>query len=127
MIVLDTHAWVWWTGGLELLSTAARAAIEAADSVAVATISCWEVGRLATRGRMRLDRDVESWVAQALESVQGVPLTAEIALAAALLVEDGFPRDPADRIIYATAQELRCPLVTRDRRLRTFNPAGTIW
>jgi PIN domain nuclease of toxin-antitoxin system len=56
---------------------------------------------------MRLDRDVESWVAQALEAVTAIPPTAEIALAAALLAGDGFPRDPADRIIYATARDAR--------------------
>jgi PIN domain nuclease of toxin-antitoxin system len=98
---------VWWTGGIELLSSAARDAIEAAESVLVSTISCREIGLLAKRGRMRLDRDVESWVAQALEAVTAIPPTAEIALAAALLAGDGFPRDPADRIIYATARDAR--------------------
>ncbi len=127
MIVLDTHVWVWWAAGLDLLSTGARAAIDAADAVAVTTISCWEVALLAERGRMELDRDVESWIAQALGLVRALPLTAEIAMTAALLRREGFSTDPADSIVYATARLTGCRLVTRDRRMRSFDPIRTVW
>ena len=37
------------------------------------------------------------------------------------------PPDPADRMIYATARATGAPLVTKDQRLREFDPRGTLW
>ena len=128
MLLLDTHAWIWLVDRPSALSTEARALIEADDQLGVASISGWEVGMLHSRGRIALDRPVENWLAQALAraGISEVPLTAPVALAAAMLPEDS-PRDPADRLIYATARAQGAALVTKDARLRAFDPAGTIW
>jgi PIN domain nuclease of toxin-antitoxin system len=129
VILLDTHAWLWWVSAPARLSEPARAAIEAADRVGVASISAWEVAMLQLRGRIALDRDVGRWVRQALAlpRVLDLPLTADVAVATVLLERDGFPGDPADRIIYATARAEGAGLVTRDERLRELDPAGTVW
>lgn len=85
---------------------------------------------LAARDRIELDREVRAWVSQALraERVQPLPLSADIAVAAALLGGDArFPGDPADGIIYATARASSAPLITRDEALRRFDPDGTVW
>jgi len=58
--------------------------------------------------------------------VEVVPLTAEIAVSAALLPRE-FQGDPADRIIYAAAVDLSVPLVTKDQRITSFDPRRTIW
>ena len=55
------------------------------------------------------------------------PLTPEVAVAAALLDGHGFPGDPADRFIYATAQAERARLVTRDETIRAFDARNTVW
>jgi PIN domain nuclease of toxin-antitoxin system len=82
---------------------------------------------LVAARRIGLDRSVEAWVAHALAGpVEALPVTAEIAVAAGVLGR-GFPGDPGDRIIYATARAESVPLVTRDRRLRTIDPDGTLW
>jgi PIN domain nuclease of toxin-antitoxin system len=127
-VVLDTHAWLWLRADPARLSPAARQAIEDADRLGVCAISCWEVATLARRGRIALDRDVELWIGQALAGhrLESLPLTAQIATNAGLL-DEGFPGDPADRIIYATARASLAPLVTRDRALRSFDPRRTIW
>lgn len=128
VIVLDTHAWLWWVADPARISQPARTAIEHADAVGVCTISCWEVAMLARSGRIRLDRDTRLWIRQALaaERIAALPLTAEIAVSAALLPSD-FPGDPADRIIYATAAGHGVPLITKDERISSFDTGRALW
>jgi PIN domain nuclease of toxin-antitoxin system len=128
VIVLDTHAWVWWLSAPHRLSARARAAIGQASDLRVPAISCWEVATAVARGRIELDRDVGAWLAQALgaEKVELAPLTPSIAVAAAGLPRD-FTGDPGDRLIAATAMALRCPLVTKDAQLRALPSLATIW
>jgi PIN domain nuclease of toxin-antitoxin system len=128
VIVLDTHAWVWWLTEDPRLSESVRAAAER-EAVGVAAISCFEVALLARRGRIGLDRDVRDWirVGLAVDGVRLLALDAEVATDAALIDGDGFPGDPADRLIYATARRHSAPLATKDRRLRAFDPANTVW
>ena len=84
---------------------------------------------LELRGRIALDRELERWVREALAQpgVVALPLTPKIALGAALLEREEFAGDPADRLIYATARDRGAPLVTRDARIREFDPRGTVW
>lgn len=128
MIVVDTHTWLWWVNGEAALSGPARRTIEQADTVGVATISAMEVAALVQRERITLDTDARTWVAQALalERVRELPLTAEIAVEAGSFGGD-FVGDPADRIIYATAIVTGSKLATRDRFLRSYDPARTVW
>lgn len=129
MVVLDTHAWIWWADDPARLSRAARDAITEADPIGVSAISCWEVGMLALGGRITLDRDVSRWVRQALgqPGVVALPIEPKVALDAARLEREGFVGDPADRLIYATARDTGAVLVTRDERLRAYDPRGTLW
>ena len=129
MIVLDTHAWLWWLSDPDRLSPLARDAVAQASTVGVSTLSAWEVATLVRRERISLDRDVRDWVRRALseERVEAIAPDADVAIAAALLDGSSFPGDPADRFIFATAQALDAPLVTRDARLRAFAPDVTVW
>jgi PIN domain nuclease of toxin-antitoxin system len=110
------------------LSAAALAALEGADEVGVSAISCFELAGLVRRGRIRLDRDVKIWVRRALAAERVLPLaiTPDVAVAAAQL-PDAFPGDPADRLIYASAQAKGALLVTRDPVVRQFDPGSTLW
>jgi PIN domain nuclease of toxin-antitoxin system len=129
VIVLDTHAWLWWVAEPQRLSQRAREAIDRTERFGIATISCWEIAMLAERGRIALDRTIELWIEQALADAraQPLPLTSAVAVRAALLGREGFVGDPADRIVYATARDAGASLVTRDEALRAFDPRGTIW
>jgi PIN domain nuclease of toxin-antitoxin system len=129
LLILDTHAWVWWVGETGDLSPAASEAIAAADRIGVCAISCWEVAMLVARGRLELDSEVEAWVAAALAMprVDEVRLDARTATRAGCLGRDGFPGDPADRIIYTTARELGVRLVSRDQEITGFDPARVVW
>jgi PIN domain nuclease of toxin-antitoxin system len=124
-ILLDTHALLWWQAGGERLSRAAVSVIDAAAQILVSPVTCWEVATLQRLGRIELDRDPAAWVANLLRAdrVGLVPLTAEAATWAGQ-VEDSFPGDPADRLLYATARDRRVPLVSKDEALRAFAVAA---
>lgn len=129
MIVLDTHAWLWWLADPDRLSEKARETIGRAPEIAISTVSIWELATLVRRGRLELDRPVGDWVARALSDARSkaLPPNAEIALGAAELDERSFPGDPADRLIFASAQALKAPLVTRDAAMRAFDASTTVW
>jgi PIN domain nuclease of toxin-antitoxin system len=130
VIVLDTHAWLWWAAAPERLSPAAAEAIAAETSLGVSTLSCWEVAMLAERGRIALDRPAAQWVRAALaadERMRPLAPDPEVAVRAAELGRDGFLGDPADRFIYATARANGARLATRDEALRSFDPTNTLW
>lgn len=131
MILLDTHAWVWWASNPELLSQAARTAADEAarrHELFVSTISSWELALLVEKGRLALSLDVRDWIArcEALPFLTFVPLTNAVAVESVRL--PGFPHaDPADRIIVATAMSLGARLVSKDEKLLEYAPARGLW
>lgn len=129
MIVLDTHAWLWWVSSPEMLSPAARDAMEGARSLGISPISCWELATKVAQGKLRLDRELDVWVHQALARprLRVAELLPEIAVAAGQLGAEGFHGDPADRMIVATALHHDSLLVTKDQAIREFEPVRTVW
>ena len=128
MIVLDTHVWLWWMSKHpDRLSTGAAEAIAAATEIGIPALCCYELAMLERRDRIHFDRDVRSWIAQALaaDRVRALPLTADVAISASRLLWDHD--DPLDRLIVATAIVHRAPIVTKDDRIRRFQGVTTIW
>ena len=131
MIVLDTHTMVWWVSGDPLLSKRARTAIEREQpdgDIIVSSISAWEIAMLVERGKLVLSMDVGSWlstVAQ-IDAVRFLPVEVEVATKSVDLPGD-FHKDPADRMIVATARKLAVPLVTKDDKIRAYAHVKTIW
>lgn len=131
VIVLDTHALLWWVNDPTVLSEPAREAISAALSTRTLHVSCissWEIALLVERGRLRLALDVRDWLyrCEVLPFLTFVPVTNAIAVESVRLPR--FPHaDPADRIIAATALSLGAALVTKDDKLRHYPHLRTIW
>lgn len=128
MIVLDTHAWIWFASESVKLSRRAAAAIRRADAIGVHPISCWEVMLLAERGRVRFNVETSQWVvaALALPKIEVLAFTPAAAIRAAQF-GDTFPGDPADRFIAAAALEAGAPLVTKDARVAALKGLKVIW
>ena len=128
MIVLDTHAWIWYASDDPLLSKRAKSRIYRAKALGVHPISCWEVAMLSMARRLRLNVSVSIWVGHALErpKISLLPFTPSAAIRAAGL-GGSFPGDPADRFIVATAMEMQAPLMTRDQRITDWGQVETIW
>lgn len=131
MIVLDTHALIWWVTGDALLSKKAKTAInkEMADGeIIISSITAWEIAMLVERERLFLSMDVSRWLATVAEidNVHFVPVDVEIALKSVDL-PGVFHKDPADRMIVATARKLAAPLVTKDEKIQAYAHVKTIW
>lgn len=131
MIVLDTHAWIWFISNPDLLSKRAKKALNAAvkdKSILISSNSAWELALLVTKNRIKLTLDVTDWIAksESLPFIQFVPLTNSIAVKSVNLPLPLHP-DPADRIIIATALSVGAPLVTKDKKLLDYAPTKTIW
>src|SRR5215470_9196467 len=114
MIVLDTHALVWWVTGAPGLSARAKRTIEAAarqSPVAISAISIFEVATAVRRERLQLKASLDDWLRdiRALPEIHIEPVTADIAHLAGTLDAE-VPGDPADRVILATAIVLEAKL-----------------
>jgi PIN domain nuclease of toxin-antitoxin system len=131
MIVLDTHAWIWFISNPDLLSKRAEKAVAAAvkdKSIMVSSISAWELALLVFKKRLKLTLDVSDWItkSESLPFIQFVPVTNSIAVKSVNLPLPLHP-DPADRIIIATALSMGAPLVTKDKKLLGYSHIKTIW
>ena len=129
MIVLDTHTWIWLVSEPQRLNNA----VVAADAKVVSSISAWEVATKATQNKLVLDRPILDWVvaAHSEHDIRSEPISMQIAVRAGILGGEGFHGDPADRIIVATALLLRCPLATKDDKIRDWatgrNDLSIVW
>src|SRR3954468_14274566 len=127
--LLDTNAAIWLARN-ELKAPASKKLDEAARA-GVATylspITAWEIGLLVSRNRLSLGTTPQRWFARilALPNVHLAELSPEILMASSFLPGKA-PRDPADRILLATARDLGASLVTRDRAILAYGESGQV-
>jgi PIN domain nuclease of toxin-antitoxin system len=131
VILLDTHALVWWVNEPSRLGDKGKVAIEEAmraKEVFASSISSWEIALLVERGRMQLALSVWDWIARC----EALPFLTFISVSNAIAIESvrlpDFPQaDPADRIIVATAMSLGARVVTKDEKISSYSLVKTIW
>lgn len=128
MIILDTHAWIWWVNESGKLGPAAEQAIADADQLGAHIISCWEVAMLVEKGRLGLRMDVERWIELALQrpKITLLPFSPRAAVLTSRL-PGNFHGDPADRFIVASCLVHGAPLVSKDGRIREWGKIEVIW
>jgi PIN domain nuclease of toxin-antitoxin system len=130
VILVDTHVVVWLALDQSQLSKKARAAIDDArqngDGLAVSDITLLELATLSSKGRIRLDISLESFLHEVEARFVILPITGR-ACVRAIGLPATYPKDPADRIIGATALVEGIPLLTADRGIRRSRALTTIW
>lgn len=133
MIVVDTHVLVWWVATTGDLSPSAHRAIERTladedDEVIVSSISAWEIAMLVQRRRLVISMDVEGWLDEVsqIDGVRFLPVNNDITVKATQL-PGTFHKDPADRIIVATARALGAPLITADDQILQYEHVKSVW
>ena len=128
-ILLDTCTLI-FLSQKEPMKTPAVEAMQTANDGGVtyiSPISAWEVGMLASSGRLNLLLKPEKWFASLFEA-PGVKLAG---MPPDLLIASSFlpgkpPRDPFDRILATTARDLGATLITRDRALLDYGVQGHV-
>ncbi len=118
--LIDTHIWIWWLSGSPSLSKKERDALDALDEPPwLAAISLWEVSILHESKRIDLLPDPSTWLKRATspDLVQIIDLSPSISLKLFSKEFEKLHRDPADRIIVATANALHIPLQTHDQQI----------
>ena len=133
MIVLDTHALLWWVNDDGRLSAPASRAIAQEcrredGQILISAITAWEIALLVAKGRLALTMDVDDWLRTVgkIEGVHFVPVDNEIAVQSVQL-PGVFHPDPADRIITALARHYSIAVVTGDTKIRNYRHVKTVW
>ena len=129
MILLDTHVVVWLAGDKTQLSAHAERAISEARAdggLAISDMTLLELATLANKRRIELTISLESFLQEVETNFVVLPINGRICVRA-LGLPAGYPKDPADRIIAATALVAGLPLVTADRSIRRSKALETIW
>jgi PIN domain nuclease of toxin-antitoxin system len=131
VILLDTHVLVWSIREPERLSRRAAAVIRKAqyqEGLAIASITLVELANLFARGRLRgvgtLETSIRNVVERSGVSIRDI--TPEIAALAAQFPES-FSKDPADRIIAATARGEGMTLISKDEKILQSTLLKTVW
>jgi PIN domain nuclease of toxin-antitoxin system len=130
LILLDTHVVVWLALAPERISKIASAAIDEArhneGGLAICGITLLEIATANLNGRISLAMSLESFLKDIEERFVVLPISAR-ACARTVTLPAGYPKDPADRVIGATALVEGMSLVTADREIRRAKVVRTIW
>jgi PIN domain nuclease of toxin-antitoxin system len=97
-------------------------------AIIISSISVWEIAMLVSHGRLALTTDSAQWISmvEQIKVVRFIPVDNEIRLKSCEL-PGTFHKDPADRLIVATARKLAAPLLTADEKILAYPHVQTIW
>jgi len=121
--LLDTHVWIWTQEAPEKLGElTTRLLTDRQNVLYVSTISTLEIARLLMVGTVSLSEPLTSWVSETLRALEcgTMEISHQIAIEAYSLPGD-FHKDPADRILVATARIYDLTLVTMDERILQYS------
>jgi PIN domain nuclease of toxin-antitoxin system len=116
-LLLDTHIWLWSVLEPARLAPRVAKALRAGGEVWVSPMSTLELVWLVSKGRIRLETQLSSWVRSAYTraAFREAPVTHDVALRTESLC--AVHRDPVDALLAATALVYELTLVTADDRL----------
>jgi PIN domain nuclease of toxin-antitoxin system len=130
VILVDTHVVIWLALETANISKEARAAIEetrqSGQGLAISDITLLEIAQIEKKHRIKLNASLETFLSEVEARFVALPMTGRVCVRA-MGLPAGYPKDPADRIIGATALVEGIPLVTADDDIRRSKALRTIW
>ena len=126
MILLDTHALLWWLMDDPRLSSRARSEIAAAGEVLASAASGWEIATKHRMGKLRLIRWGPADLPSLLErsAIDVLEVSMPHAVAAGTL--EGEHRDPFDRLLIAQSRIEGLSVVTTDPVFKEYG-VDVVW
>ena len=119
---LDTHVWVWTQEEPERLGPRAKRLVLGAEHEnGVSPMSTLEIARLVATGEIALSIALAEWITRSMADLGAhtIAVSHEVAMEAYAL-PGTFHRDPADRVLVATARKDGLTLVTADDRILAY-------
>jgi PIN domain nuclease of toxin-antitoxin system len=130
MMLLDTHVWWWALNEPNKLSSKALKVIKKNPPCqrAIASISMWEFAMMVSTGRVEIRIPLDQWLDQAVNKsgLEVFDLSPKVASESCKLPGE-FHKDPADRIIVATARINNLTLITKDKKIINYPYVNAIW
>jgi PIN domain nuclease of toxin-antitoxin system len=130
MILVDTHVVVWLALEPAKISKKARAVIEetrhSGQGLAISDMTLFELAIIESTGRIKLNASLETFLSEIEARFIVLPITGRVCVRA-MVLPAAYPKDPADRVIGATALLQGVPLVTADRDIQRSKALHTIW
>lgn len=126
--LLDTHVWIWLQEAdkqLPLPTVRMLESVQAERRLFASAISVLEIAQLEIKGRIQLTSNIHAWLKESFadNGIQLLTLSPKIAVESTRL-PGNLHRDPADRILAATARIEGMTLLTRDTRLLDYGRKG---
>jgi PIN domain nuclease of toxin-antitoxin system len=120
-LLLDTHIWLWWTGGLTALPKQAHDLIaDKKNHILFSAASAWEIAIKYRLGKLTLPMPPGAYVSSRLASQHFEVLSINATHAAEVASLPDHHRDPFDRLLVAQAQIEGATLLTADRALKPY-------
>lgn len=121
-VLLDTNVIIWsQTAEEKLGNKTAKIITDERNNRCVSSISFLEIAQLTFSERLRFTISVERWITETTNALllEEIPLTKRISISAYALPGE-FHRDPADRILVATAREYGLTILTTDKKILSY-------
>ncbi|MFM7292068.1 MAG: type II toxin-antitoxin system VapC family toxin [Planctomycetia bacterium] len=126
--LLDTHVWIWTQEQPDAIGKKARAILETtSEELCISAVSSLEIARLVSGGLLELKGSLDRWVRSAVDSMEARSIDVDHRVAIeAYKLPGRFRKDPADRMLVATARINDLTLVTADERILAYREVRSL-
>ncbi len=121
-LLLDTHVWIWSQEDVDRIGPQTKRLLLGTEHENyVCAVSTLELARLVAAGTINVSIALREWVERAIRAIHArtVDVSHEIAMEAYAL-PGPFRKDPADRLLVATARCNDLTILTADERILTY-------